>query len=422
MPIGKTHCHRHEIYLKGRDIPLKNNKILRAFIIGIVLLFFFHQAYSYIFKPVKTESAEYIEMVDGVTVNGVIIREETIVENNTSGVLHYEVSDGDRVAKDGTIAKIYDSAATSYTVSRIDEITSQINDIKALEGYNSVIAADLSVADSKVNEALSNLILSTRGGDYTSASSLTQKLTGTISRRQMITGEQTDFSARLSELETELSALSGSLPSPSGVVSAPVSGYFISNTDLLEETLSDKTAEELTPDFIKNIKPGKKEKNAIGKIVSGYDWLIAAGISPEQVKNYKVGDELTVHTAISGGDDLSVTVKAINMSEDRSEAVIVLSCSSVSRELASIRYGDFTIVNHTYRGLKVKKSALRIIDGKTGVYVLNGAVLKFVNVNVLYTDDDYIICEKDDSNNEGLRLYDDVVVKGKKLYDKKVVN
>ena len=401
---------------------MKNNKILRAFIIGIILLFVFHQAYSYIFKPVKTESAEYAEIVDGVSVRGIVVREETVVQNTVSGVLHYEISDGDRVAKDGTIATIYDSAATSYTVSRIDEITSQINDINALQGYNSVVAADLSVADAKVNDALSSLVLSTRGGDFSSASSLTQKLTGTISRRQMITGEQTDFSARLAELEAELARLSATLPSPSGYVNASVSGYFISNTDALEDVLSDKGPEDLTPEFLNNIKPGKKDDNAIGKIVSGYDWLIAAQISPDLTKEYTVGDELSVHTSVGGGEDLTVTVKAINVSEDRSEAVIVLSCGSVSRELASIRYGEFTIVNNTYRGLKVAKSALRIKDGKTGVYVLNGAVIKFVNVNVLYTEDDYILCEKDDSNTKGLRLYDDVVIKGKKLYDGKVVN
>lgn len=400
---------------------MKNNKILKVFLIGLLLLFLIHQIFSLVFNPVKTQSAEFSEVVDGVSVHGLVIREETVITSAAHGVLHFEVYDGERVSNEGVVAQIYDSASTSYTVSRIKDITEQIKDIEELEGYNNVIASDLSLADAKVNEALADLILSCRGGNLSDSSTLTQKLTGAISRRQMITGEQTDFSARLAELNAELQSLSASLPAPSGQVLAPMSGYFLSHVDGYEGVLADKSAEELTPEFLNNLNPEELPANHIGKIVSGYEWLVAAKISPAELQRFAVGDELTVHTAANGGTDLPVTVKAINMSQNRDEAVIVLSCGSVSRELASMRYGDFTIVSHVYSGLKIAKSALRIVKGETGVYVLNGAVIKFVPVNVIYSEDDYILCEKSNSNDNVLRLYDDVVIKGKKLYDGKVV-
>ena len=94
----------------------------------------------------------------------------------------------------------------------------------------------------------------------------------------------------------------------------------------------------------------------------------------------------------------------------------------MNSELASIRRGSMTIINNTYSGLKIPTKALRFQNDKTGVFVRSGITLKFVGVNVVYRTDEYIICEQQVSNESVLRLYDDVVVKGKKLYDGKIVD
>ena len=80
-----------------------------------------------------------------------------------------------------------------------------------------------------------------------------------------------------------------------------------------------------------------------------------------------------------------------------------------------------TVVNAVHSGLKVDKRALRVVDSQTGVYVISGITLDFVTVKVLYSNDDYMICEQTQSNDKVLRLYDEVVVKGRKLYDGKIV-
>ena len=81
-----------------------------------------------------------------------------------------------------------------------------------------------------------------------------------------------------------------------------------------------------------------------------------------------------------------------------------------------------TVVKKEYSGLKVPRSALRVVDSKRGVYVLTGMQVKFVEVNVLFTYGDYMICEKQTSDSTVLRLYDEVIVKGKNLYDGKIIS
>ena len=94
----------------------------------------------------------------------------------------------------------------------------------------------------------------------------------------------------------------------------------------------------------------------------------------------------------------------------------------MNSELASIRKGSMTIVDKTYSGLKIPAKAIRFEDEKAGVFVVSGMTLKFVTVDILYRTDEYIICEQQVSNESVLRLYDEVVVKGKKLYDGKIID
>lgn len=400
---------------------MKNNKVLRYFLIGIIALFLIHQLYSSIYNPITTEAAEYYEAIDGVTVRGLILREESIVTSAANGVMHFVTQDGKRVAKDGVVAEIYGSESASYTVNRISELTKEITDIQTLMASNNVSASDLSVANIKVDNALGSLILGCRGGNYSQSAELESELVSAINRRQMITGEQTDFSARLNDLQNELSSLQSTLPAVSSYVRAPMSGYFLSHTDGYEGLLSGKSAEDITPEFFDSVKKSELPENTIGKIVSGYEWFVAAKISLNDSARFAKGDELYLHTALGGGEDLPVTVKAINTSSNGTDAVIVLSCGSVSKELASMRNGNFTIVKNTYSGLKIARKALRIVKEKSGVYIVTGKSIKFVPVKVIYQLDDYIIVEQEQSDSNVLRLYDDVVIKGKKLYDGKVI-
>ena len=94
----------------------------------------------------------------------------------------------------------------------------------------------------------------------------------------------------------------------------------------------------------------------------------------------------------------------------------------MNSELATMRSGPMSVVKAEYSGLKVPRKALRVVDGVKGVYVLSGMQIEFVPIEIIYSTDTYIICEKQSENGNVLMLYDEVVVKGKNLYDGKIVS
>lgn len=401
---------------------MRESKLLRIVICIIAVIFVAHQVYSSAYKPITTVSAEYYTAVEGFQINAVVIREERIITADTAGTLHFTLSDGERVAKDGVIANVYSDAEASVTVNRIEQLSSRIADIEEIQGYNDVEAADITLANNKVNNSLNTMLRGIASGNFSRVEADSAELLTNISRRQMITGEQTDFSARLTELKAELETLNASLPQPIGSIKTDESGYFVSSVDGYEMVLSCENTDTVTPEYLDSLKADTVPQNAIGKIVSGYTWYIAAKVNISDSLKYKEGDNLTLKTTLKTTPQLDVTVEKINTSQSDDTAVIIFSCQQMNSELASVRKCSMTIINNTYSGLKIPTKALRFQNDKTGVFVRSGMALKFVGVNVIYRTDEYIICEQQVSSDTVLRLYDDVVVKGKRLYDGKIVD
>ncbi len=400
---------------------MKNEKVLKFFVVLLIAVFFVHQAAAAIYKPISTESAAYYTAADGLNITGLIIRNETLVKSQSGGVMHFIASDGSRVAKDGVIANIYDNESASITLTNIDSVNTKIADIEEMLSYNDLEAADLDMINSRVQKSLDSMIVSVAGGNFNNYSECRENLLSSLNRRQIAMGETADFSSQLAALKSELASLSASLPAAKGTIKAEKSGYFVSKTDGYEQTLTADILDTLTPEKLDSVKAEQTPADVIGKIVSDYEWYIAAKVSINESLKYKEGDSLTIYTSVKSYPQMPVTVKKINISESSSSAVLLFECSDMNSELATMRTGPMTVVKKEYSGLKIPKSALRVVDSKRGVYVLTGMQIKFVEVNVLFSNDSYIICEKQTEDENVLRLYDEVVTRGKNLYDGKIV-
>lgn len=401
---------------------MKGSKILKVFAVILISVFAIHQIASSVYKPIKTESASFLTIADGLDVTGLVIRNETLVRYSSGGVMHFITGDGSRAPKDGVIANIYDSESASITLSRIDSVNKKIADLEEMLSYNDLEAADLDVINNKVKQSLNKLVVSGAYGNFEKISDCTENLLSSLNRRQAALGETADFSQQLSALKTELSGLSSSLPAPKDTIKAEISGYFVSKADGYENILKCDSLDSITPEYLKGIKPEEVGSDVVGKLVSDYEWYIAAAVPINDSLNYKEGDELTIYTSVKSFPKLPVTVKKINISSDSSSAVVLFSCNDMNSELASVRSAPMTIVKKEYSGLKIPKSALRVVDSKRGVYVLTGMQVKFVEVNIIYSADNYMLCEKQTDDEKSLRLYDDVIVKGRNLYDGKIVS
>ena len=109
------------------------------------------------------------------------------------------------------------------------------------------------------------------------------------------------------------------------------------------------------------------------------------------------------------------------------ETVLILSSKIMDSDIARLRTEDVEIVINETDGIRVNKSAVRVIDGVQGVYVLTGNIVRFKKLDIIYTGEDYVISKmiKEDIYDENkvpyLKIYDAVILEGKDLKDGKLI-
>ena len=191
------------------------------------------------------------------------------------------------------------------------------------------------------------------------------------------------------------------------------------------------------------LKKGPNKSNSLAKIVNLSYWYFVCNISKEQALKFSVDDYVTLILPFSNVRKISAKVVAINQENKNADAALVLKCNNIDKNILNLRFENLKINIKDYKGLKIKKSAIHenIIskfvtkdDGRQeeikknvqGVYVLNGHQLSFKEVEILYVKDDYAICknftdEALSNSSDYLKPYDEIVVEGHNLYDKKIV-
>ena len=107
-------------------------RIVTIIIVVLLLVFIGYQIWRANHSSVVTETATYASISDTIQAEGVIIRNETLVQQNTAGVITYNVSDGTKIAKDGLIATVYDTAEDATTQQRREQLESQLATLQEL--------------------------------------------------------------------------------------------------------------------------------------------------------------------------------------------------------------------------------------------------------------------------------------------------
>lgn len=414
---------------------MKKSKLILGVTGAVLLVFLIYQLYAVFYNPVTTEIVTAADAVDGIKITGIIIRNEEIIKSDTSAAMHFEINDNERVAAGGVIANLYGSSTQSVAAAELKNIEKEINNIEQIHKYNDLNAVDIGTLNAKIYDEFNIIASITATGKFSSLQSNKEEMLALMNRRKLATGQEVDFSAQLSALKTKRDALLSRVGQPIGVLKTEKSGYFVSATDGYENILTPDKLDSITPEFLDDMKPENAgDDRTVGKLVSDYTMYIAASVSINDSLSFKVGDKLVINTSLKSNPELDVEVHDINVSHASDRAVIIFSCQEMSGELSSMRTDTMTVVKKKYSGLKVGSKALRVstqtvtnADGTqsektvTGVYIVNGVTAEFVPVNIIYTYDNYALCEiiSEDGN---LRLYDEVIVKGKNIYEGKIID
>ncbi len=406
--------------MKDKSSVGTGGKIVTALLFLLFLVYFVYQAFATL-MPLTTGTAVYYKTYDGVQTVGTIIRDEKMLNTDKNGVRYFVVGDGEKVSKNGTVANLYSSKQDAQVYTDMKNLENKIASIKEVQSYNNTEAVDLEILNRKIDTELIGLIGSCQDGVFEDSRSHADELLKILNRKKIAVGEEQDYSGVLSQLTSQYNSLAANAPAAVGTIRSDVSGYFVSTVDGFEKILTPEAVKTLTPDKLESLTPDEVQDGAVGKVVSDYTWYIACTMSLKDSARFKIGDTVKLKTTLKTASELSVTVDSINLGKD-DRVVMVFSCRNMNGDLAVMRTIPITVVMGEYEGLRVSNKAVRIVDGKTGVYVISGMQAKFVAIDIVHSASGYTLCKINEGNNgSSLRLYDEVIEKGKNLYDGKII-
>ena len=380
-------------------------RVLPIVVLAAVLLYFAIQVYNYFSDPLTTTLVYESQAEDVVSLDGWLVREEETLPAQ-SGTVSHALEEGQKVGAGQTVATVYAEASALQTVSRIETLKLQLQQLEfALTSYLDPDAA------LKLDTSITGDILTLRqtlsAGDYAAADGALAALKAAVLKRDHAYTSQEEIQSQIKSVESELAQLESSL-SGAVRVTAKASGTYSAVCDGYETVLTPELLEGLTPSRLSAVRAAS-DHGSMGKLIYGDTWYYAVNLPLEQAQTLKAMGSVNIRLA--KGFEQAIRMRVEPVSAEEAQTTL-------------LRHQAADAVLHTYEGLRIPSNALRVSEeGITGVYCVDGENASFRPVELLYQGENYALVKPAEgvSDTRTLRAGDEVIATAGKLFDGKVI-
>ena len=415
---------RHKIFTPVR--------ILLMLLITAVLAFFGVQVYRAMVQPMQTVTAMATVVNDEISAVGYFVRAEVQISESYRGLLQYTAAEGQKVAKNELFANVFDDPSAAETTDRIDALTNRIETLETALSYSTQdVSEDGRTVDGASTENLSASIRSriveiNAAADSRSYAQMSDTVTGLerdIINRDFAFGSYEEVQATIAQLNSTRTRLQNSIGRRKSGMYTPKAGYFSAAVDGYESQLTFQKLASMTLEDYEKLDDYTPEilPDVVGKVVTDFSWYFVTKLNRADSDRLAVGQ--TVWLQFDATGDLLVQARVDDLRWlGSSDALAIFSSDRELSSLISLRKQSARIVVHTYEGIKVPKDALRVdSEYNMGVYVITGMYAEFKKITPVYETEDYYIVQSDPSRTSNLLVFDEIIVSGRNLENRKVI-
>lgn len=406
----------------------KKRKYILRIILLVLFVFFAYRIVLLGTEPVRTEIIRFGTLEDKINTDGYILRSEYVIDSPADGMLSCIVGEGERVGKNTNIATIFEGKVDENLQSKIALINERISELERSEITSPRYIRDVMQIDNVIAKTVEDVINAAHNGDMSKIPGYKNDLERVITQRLREKGEEVPELSRMEKLIAEKKQLEAGAGANRINIKAPVAGVFSSVIDGFEEYFDMASGIKITPQLLESADQMKvNNKNSVVKgegvvkIIDNYKWYYAAAVDARWIQDLKVGSYVLVRFPDISGIGIDANIESISEQQD-GKAAIVISTNRYDNNIYSARRVNADVIRRAYSGFKVPKSAVRILDdGTSGVYILKDSVAFFRQIEILYSNDEYVIVKEDNKKRNALLLYDEVIVSGTGIEDGKIL-
>lgn len=388
-------------------------------LLAAIAAYFGYNVVSSLYAPLMTATVTPYEAGAGYYASGFVVREEELLYSQY-GTTVLNCAEGAHVAANDAVATGYRSEDAKTRQTRIDELSGQIEQLQyAWSAVSSVY--DQAALDADIAGDLAQLSRYLALRDMNSVSDLSPELKGLILRRTGSDSDSGSLQARISTLQAELETLEAQSAGDTSAILAGKAGTFSAAVDGYESVLTPERLMEMTVAEFESVQPDETDANAIGRLVTSATWYYACVVPASELSGVEEGDRATLTFARDYYQPVTMRVERLGENEAGSR-LLVLSSDRALQNVTLLRQQSAEIVFTSYSGLRVPKSAVRVENGQTGVYILEGTLAKWKPITILHDTGESYVVTLDTSSTNNLWPGDELIINAKNLYDGKVVN
>lgn len=393
-------------------------KAITAILIMALVVFAFYNIIGLFSGGESSVVAQLDTMEKSYKLDGIIIRDEIqiIVDTKDGGILDVLASEGEMVSKGKHVATYYDSNIDDKIRSELSSINEKISRLS--NSTDNSVAEGMSEKELKeeISRRIDELSYASTERNMSVISAIKDDINELLEDKNTDDEEIMSVADRLEQLRYEKAQIEKDYSGEKLEITAPEHGVFSTKIDGFEDKITPELALNITVSDYKNAKDKKltaddiRKKGIVCKIVDNSRWYVSLIVDEATAKSFSV-DESVVLKFDSESNDAKATVEYISKA-DEGEYMLTLSSSSYCDYAMKYRFASVTIIKESNKGLKIPLSAIKIRDGKSGVYVKTENTKRYKEVEILSKDDEYAIVKFDNTKANALMLYDEVVING----------
>ncbi len=364
-------------------------------------------------KTLVTAPAVRFTVEECGSAEGFIIRSETVLTGSGSAVTLI-AGEGEKLASGQAVAVHYEGESAMQRASEIRALQLQIKEAES----------DSSLSAEKNEDAKTGLLALSDAIQHKDLRNL-EALTLSIKKTIFTNAAHTFSDAELSALKERLAGLLSENTGTSTVY-APVSGVFSAGIDGFEAIGPDMLTDDMTPSSLQALfgTSPNTDGTALGKLITGITWHYAAVLDASDARKLDGRISVAVQFIKTYNERLDMKIESIG-AEENGQCVVVFSAKRGVSDMTNLRSLTAQVEFSAYSGLLVPMEAVYYESGDYGdkayIYLLAGLQAEKVYVDILSENGDSFIVMDGTENSTVLREGSDIIVKGKDLYDGKVV-
>lgn len=346
---------------------------------------------------------------------GLMVREEQVVSGGGS-LCRTTAEDGGKVGANQAVAAVYASEEALAASRELESLLQQKERLEVLLSYE-LASQNAETAEAAISDGVLRLSSALNSGMPEGLDLICDEV------RAMVLSTGESYSQRLQATELEIDQIRSKAAGAVSLIYAPDSGLFSEDCDGLES---------LTPELVLNMRAaeletllaqeGSLQGGEVGKLITGLRWYFAMTIPEEYARLTYAGDEsLRLHFPRLLETDVPVRVERVGSVQNGS-CLVVLSSDREMEALSDVRSATGELIFSSLSGIRVPREAARVDeDGQAYVYTRVGIQAQRKNIEIIAETEDYYLVDYNSTDENSLRVGNEILVNYSGLYDGKVI-